>query len=344
MMSSNLTDMLESAIEQPVALKTEPSLKWLRGFWSSFPVVSSVLSKHCCKCKKQRPIERFSPDPRGRYLVGSVCKNCISVENSKKWYLNHPRKPLPKEGFKFCSKCKAEKNLSDFQVNAKSKDGRRPSCKICDCKRQREVYAKDPTAKNASKQRWHEKNSSKIKKYKESWYLENKTRLNQKGKEWRQTHKEEKKAQDKLYRTNNREKVNKKSKEYRSLRYKTDPTFKLEMLLRKRIINFLNGRTKCAHSMELVGCSKEKAMEHLESQFWPEMTRENQGLGGWEVDHIIPLSSFNKTDLRWQFKTFHYTNMQPLWWDDNRTKSKRLDWSPMESTHKLPERIKKGTN
>ena len=49
------------------------------------------------------------------------------------------------------------------------------------------------------------------------------------------------------------------------------------------------------------------------------MTWENrgrrQGVLGWELDHIRPLSSFVLPD-EWR-DAFHYTNVQPLWCEDN---------------------------
>lgn len=81
-------------------------------------------------------------------------------------------------------------------------------------------------------------------------------------------------------------------------------------------------------------------MDYLETLFWPGMTRDNQGHKGWAVDHIVALNSFDKTDPNWQFKAFHYTNIQPLWFDDNASKGDRPNWNPAESKHELPERLK----
>ena len=54
----------------------------------------------------------------------------------------------------------------------------------------------------------------------------------------------------------------------------------------------------------------------------------------------MPLSSFDQKEPGWQFKAFHWSNTQALWEDDNRIKRARLDWSPAESKHELPERLK----
>ena len=75
--------------------------------------------------------------------------------------------------------------------------------------------------------------------------------------------------------------------------------------------------------MELLGCSIEKLWEHLESKFQPGMTRENHGK--WHIDHIRPCISFNLTDLEQQKICFHYTNLQPLWAEDNLKKGAKYD-------------------
>jgi hypothetical protein len=54
------------------------------------------------------------------------------------------------------------------------------------------------------------------------------------------------------------------------------------------------------------------------------MTLENHGhgLGKWNIDHIIPISSAkNEEEIH---KLNHYINLQPLWWIENMAKGKRI--------------------
>ena len=47
------------------------------------------------------------------------------------------------------------------------------------------------------------------------------------------------------------------------------------------------------------------------------MTWDNYGVYGWHIDHILPLSIFNLSDRTQLLKACHYTNLQPLWAEEN---------------------------
>ena len=62
--------------------------------------------------------------------------------------------------------------------------------------------------------------------------------------------------------------------------------------------------------------------KHIETQFKENMTWDNYGIYGWHIDHIVPLcSANNETEL---LKLFHYTNLQPLWCDENLRKNGKI--------------------
>jgi len=44
---------------------------------------------------------------------------------------------------------------------------------------------------------------------------------------------------------------------------------------------------------------------------------------GWHVDHIKPCCQFDLSKPEEQAKCFHYTNLQPLWAEENLTKGKK---------------------
>ena len=111
-------------------------------------------------------------------------------------------------------------------------------------------------------------------------------------------------------------------------RRKEDPQYAMRCRLRARIKQWLKGKNKSAHTMELVGCLVEICMLWIESQFLPGMTWENQHL--WHIDHMKPLDSFDALDPEEQRKACHYTNLQPLWGPENMRKSNKeiydMEW------------------
>lgn len=111
------------------------------------------------------------------------------------------------------------------------------------------------------------------------------------------------------------------SKQYFKLRLKNNPNIRLIHNLRVRLYEVLKGKIKTSSTLNLLGCSVDELWIYLESQFQPGMTRENYGT--WHIDHIKPCSSFDFTDPDQQKKCFHYTNLQPLWAEDNIKKSNK---------------------
>ena len=69
-----------------------------------------------------------------------------------------------------------------------------------------------------------------------------------------------------------------------------------------------------------MGCTIPYLKKYLESQFNEGMTWENHGENGWHIDHIKPCAAFDLTKPEEQKKCFHYTNLQPLWGNENHEK------------------------
>jgi hypothetical protein len=116
----------------------------------------------------------------------------------------------------------------------------------------------------------------------------------------------------------------------------TDPAFKLVYNLRTRVHLALKGTRKSARTLELLGCTVEELRAHLESQFKPGMTWGNQGYRGWHIDHIRPCASFDLTDPEQQRACFHYTNLQPLWAEENMQKGAKFSLSPQAPDATVP--------
>jgi hypothetical protein len=153
-------------------------------------------------------------------------------------------------------------------------------------------------------------------------------RINNKlnSQEYYKTNKEHLLIYSKQYLEANKEKIYKKNREYNKKYYKqnshkikqyninlykNNTHTKLSLSLRCRLNHSLKQGYKTISTLKLLGCSVDECKQHLESQFKPEMNWENHG-EIWDIDHIIPCSKFDLTDIEQQKQCFHYTNLQPL--------------------------------
>ena len=101
----------------------------------------------------------------------------------------------------------------------------------------------------------------------------------------------------------------------------TDPAFKIKSYLRRRLNKLIKSKSRSLGHNELIGCSNNELMLHLERQFLPGMTWENYGK--WHADHIKPLSLFDLFDEVQLKEAWVYTNLQPLWAKDNMSKGSK---------------------
>lgn len=72
-----------------------------------------------------------------------------------------------------------------------------------------------------------------------------------------------------------------------------------------------------------MGCSHKQFRNHLQSQFKQGMTWNNYGTK-WQVDHILPVASFDHTDSEQVKKCWHYSNLRPLCAIENNKKRDKI--------------------
>ncbi len=108
-------------------------------------------------------------------------------------------------------------------------------------------------------------------------------------------------------------------------KYKIDHNHKLKSNLRCRLNQILKKQKtyKNNNTLKYLGCSLNEYKLYLESQFQNDMNWDNHGLI-WEVDHIIPCSSFDLTIEDNIYKCFNYKNTQPLYKSLNRSKKDKI--------------------
>lgn len=134
------------------------------------------------------------------------------------------------------------------------------------------------------------------------------------------------------YKDKNRDAIRRRGREYnqknkpkinaqRRVRYKMDIQYAISCRLRKRGQLALKKAmaNKSYRWFTSLGCSKEKFLIHIASQFTNGMTWDNRT--EWELDHIFPLKAFDLKRPDHQAVAFHYLNIQPLWRVMNNSKS-----------------------
>lgn len=104
--------------------------------------------------------------------------------------------------------------------------------------------------------------------------------------------------------------------------YKTDPEFRLRVLLANRLCEVVRkiDAVRAGPVMVLVGCSRAALKAHVESLFVPGMTWGNHGMV-WHLDHKKPCAAFDLSDPAQQRACFHWSNLQPLFAQENLRKS-----------------------
>ena len=197
------------------------------------------------------------------------------------------KEDLAKESKKRCTKCLEIKNFDSFTPQKEGYMGFKSQCKSCDSLYDKHFQSKTNFRAERDK-------TDKAKQYRKKYIEEN---LDW----WR-----------------------KYEREYKYNRRKEDMFFKIKGNLSGRLSDLINKRNLSINTLELLGCDRETFLSHIENQFTEGMNWDNYGLKGWHVDHIIPLSSFDLTIEDEVKKACHYTNLQPLWWEDNLKKGSKL--------------------
>jgi hypothetical protein len=126
------------------------------------------------------------------------------------------------------------------------------------------------------------------------------------------------------YKLKNKSKITEYRTYYSNKRRRESNIIKLSENIRRRINVFLSSKkiTKKNKTFDVVGCTPEFLKEYLEKKFIEGMSWDNYGFYGWHIDHIIPLcTAKNEDDI---IKLCHYTNLQPLWSQDNLKKGGRI--------------------
>lgn len=185
---------------------------------------------------------------------------------------------------KTCTNCCAQKPLEAFYYR-KDRNKYRNDCKTCSYKRKKEYYRENKKDIKTKINQYRKENRAHVLHLQKVWSKKNRKRISEKEKE----------------------------------RYHNDKTFRLKIILRRRLRLVIEGKNKSASTQTLTGCTWEYLKQWIESQMTDTMTFDTI-----HIDHMMPLASFDLTKPEEQRKACHYTNLQPMLPSENMSKGSQI--------------------
>ena len=176
--------------------------------------------------------------------------------------------------------------------------------------RSRQYRKNNPETVRKQKEEYNRRYAEKRKERHRQYCLENKKKVAE---------------HNKLYRQKNVDRLREKRRKYKQNRLLNNLNFRIQEGLRNRLHQAIKGGYKSGSAVRDLGCSVSDFRQYLESKFQEGMTWDNWTNDGWHIDHIIPLSHFNLEDRNQLLIACHYTNLQPLWAQDNFQKSNKIE-------------------
>lgn len=230
--------------------------------------------KICKSCNILKNIIFFNKDRREKDGLNSRCRECI----------NRRRNSIKNEVLiesKICKSCNIEKSVDCFKKQKENSDGLYHMCKLCFNEWRKEYRKNDYVKKSESEFRI--KNKEYYTDYAKKWKELNADKISMYHKN----------SNNKPYRKEYQKRFSKLNQKKRR---QTDTIFRLSGNVRSYIRQIIKNK-KTSSTIDIIGCSFDDYKKYLESKFESWMTWENYGKYngeknyGWDIDHIIPLSS-----------------------------------------------------
>ena len=269
-----------------------------------------IKSRICTKCKVEKEFSFFYKVKNSKDGLDKWCSECRKSHNNHLHFIRKDKKLNPEKYIKeevltkVCNRCKKEKDICLFRQ--KTLNPRLYSnCQDCRLEYDKELYAKERASLglkvkpvrppgSVSKEQKHEEMLETCRRYR----ARHPERRRKSARDWNRRN------MDRLV-ENNR------------IRYHNDPIFNLKTKIRKRIWSAIkkskNGTRKADRTIKLLGCSFLELKAHIENLLEPQMSWNDVMTSKINLDHIIPLSSFNLINPEEQKKAFHFTNLAPRW-------------------------------
>jgi len=176
----------------------------------------------------------------------------------------------------------------------------------------------DPVKGRENKRRYYVRNRQRIKNSTRRYKIKNRDKLKTYHRQYAENHRDELKRYRRSYRVKNRLRLRVKRRVYNKKKRAKDFNWRLRRVLTSRVGMAIKVGSKSSGTLNLLGCSVGQLREWLEAQFESGMSWKNYG--EWHIDHIKPCAAFDLTDSVQQKQCFNFTNLQPLWANENQTK------------------------
>lgn len=270
-----------------------------------------TLTRVCKTCLLEKTPTSFPlKNYQGKRYYARECKPCANERASVARHARLGKTPgtvrrqelrdLKRRGLRSCRTCGVTKTLSEFRQKSLSIDGEAryvTTCKACEKDRNRASYYKYRDARLEASRKRQARNSEALKAKKAEYVRRNRSRITSRQGAWAK----KKRSEDPMF----------------AMKWRIRSAFSLAFLK--------SGFPKNSKTQDILGCDWETLKAHLESKFLPGMTWGNRGKYGWHIDHIVPLATARTEED--MIRLNHYSNLQPLWAEDNLRKGAKYDGS-----------------
>ena len=115
--------------------------------------------------------------------------------------------------------------------------------------------------------------------------------------------------------------------DYLRIRKESNLNFKLACNLRSRTYQAFKCENfrKTNKTFDLLGCSHSFFKNWIIQQLYGKMTLENYG-SMWQIDHCLPIASFNLLEENERKKCFNWTNLRPMYSNENNMKKAKINY------------------
>merc|ERR1711991_129039 len=221
-----------------------------------------------------------------------------------------------------CKSCDRDLPKTSFYLKDKKKKRYDTTCKTCRKESARQWHSDNRETSLANKKAWHEANRDKMLANMSRRYYGNREEDLESRRQWRNENPDRVKAwNDKAYKKH-RDKILKQKKEYgkknrkrinkyQREKYQNDMSYKIAVLTRSRVRDFIKGDVKESSALEYLGKDLDFVQAWLNFQFYDGMDFSNHG-DYWHIDHVTPCESFDLTNEEELKKCFNWKNLQPL--------------------------------